>query len=90
MIGAPRLRNGLPLDYKLITPFASVDGPAFGWPLLVSSSLTGSCKFKLEVLSYLYDSPLDRLVWPSALGAAGRLRAALLFSEGLQCELSFT
>jgi uncharacterized LabA/DUF88 family protein len=34
-----------------------------------------------SVYSSLHDSPFDRLVWPSALRATGRLRAALSFLE---------
>ena len=45
----------------------------FGWS---SRALANASE---NVLSFFHDSPLNRLVWPSAFGAAGRLRAALLF-----------
>ena len=45
----------------------------FGWS---SRALANASE---NVLRFFHGSPLNRLVWPSAFGAAGRLRAALLF-----------
>ena len=45
----------------------------FGWS---SRALSNESE---NVLRFFHDSPLNRLVWPSAFGEVGRLRAALLF-----------
>jgi hypothetical protein len=45
----------------------------FGWS---SRALANESE---NVLRFFHDSSLNRLAWPSAFGAAGRLRAALLF-----------